>query len=153
MKYFVIFKVIHNNTGLPHIPKIYDFVENKTLNFIVMELLGKNVANYKKNKHNFNSVCALDILIQMLNAIESLHDRGYIHRDIKPTNFVMGKQNHNEAKSESMVYMVDFGLAKLHLDKNAKPIPPRMNTDFRGTLTYASLNAHNKKVYIFNRRN
>ena len=131
--------------GLPHIPKLYDFVENKTLNFIVMELLGKNVANYKKSKHDFNPLCAIDILIQMLNSIEALHDRGYIHRDIKPTNFVMGKYLPNDAKAENIVYMVDFGLAKLHLDKNMKAIPPRANTDFRGTLTYASLNAHNKK--------
>jgi tau tubulin kinase len=109
-----------------------------------MELLGKNVANFKRNKHDFNYKCAVDILIQMLNSIEVLHDRGYIHRDIKPTNFVIGRGNSKD-KSENIVYMVDFGLAKLHLDKNFKSLPPRTNTDFRGTLTYASLNAHNKK--------
>jgi len=42
-------------------------------------------------------------------------------------------------------YMVDYGLAKLHLDKSKKPLPPRLNTDFRGTLTYSSLNAHYKQ--------
>jgi tau tubulin kinase len=105
-----------------------------------MEYLGKNVANYKKSKNSFDNVLAYDILIQMLNAIENLHDRGLIHRDIKPSNFVMGKND------TPVVYMVDFGLAKIHLDRNSKPIPPRQNTDFRGTLTYASLNAHYKKV-------
>jgi serine/threonine protein kinase len=116
-----------------------------------MELLGKNVANYKKTKQNFNMITSYIILIQMLNAIEALHNRGYIHRDIKPTNFVMaGRDSENETK----VYMVDFGLAKIHLDKNSKPLPPRANTDFRGTLTYASLNAHHKKVYkLINYRN
>jgi serine/threonine protein kinase len=108
-----------------------------------MELLGKNVANYKKSKQNFNMITSYIILIQMLNAIEALHDRGYIHRDIKPTNFVMSK-THDE--NEIKVYMVDFGLAKIHVDKNFKPLLPRSNTDFRGTLTYASLNAHYKKV-------
>lgn len=49
----------------------------------------------------------------MLDAIEKLHDRGYIHRDIKPSNFVMGKGN-----SRNQVFMVDFGLAKLHLEPN-----------------------------------
>ena len=39
--------------------------------------------------------------------------------------------------------MIDFGLAKKHLI-NGTPLPPRQNTDFRGTITYASLNAHNK---------
>jgi len=39
--------------------------------------------------------------------------------------------------------MVDFGLAKKHLF-NGVPLEPRQNTDFRGTITFASLNAHNK---------
>jgi serine/threonine protein kinase len=51
----------------------------------------------------------------MLDAIEKLHDHGFIHRDIKPSNFVVGK-----GKASKQVYMVDFGLAKMHLQKNGK---------------------------------
>lgn len=40
--------------------------------------------------------------------------------------------------------MIDLGLAKQHLNPNGNPIEPRANTDFRGTVTYASLNAHRK---------
>jgi tau tubulin kinase len=111
-----------------------------------MDLLGKNVANFKKSKQNYNMITSYVILIQMINSIEALHDRGYIHRDIKPTNFVMAKPVPGDSEGENKCYMVDFGLAKVHLDKNGKPFPPRANTDFRGTLTYASLNAHYKKV-------
>ena len=109
-----------------------------------MELLSENVASYKKNKTEFNEIIAYDILIQMLESIKQLHDKGYIHRDIKPTNFVMSKDE--PGVRNKTVYMVDFGLAKVHLDKNKKPLSARTNTDFRGTLTYASLNAHLKKV-------
>jgi len=85
----------------------------------------------------------------MLDAIERLHDKGYIHRDIKPSNFVMGK-----GKSRNQVFMVDFGLAKVHLGKDGTPpkhllgvpLEQRPIADFRGTVTYASLNAHNKIV-------
>lgn len=49
----------------------------------------------------------------MLDAIMNVHDRGYIHRDIKPSNFVMGR-----GKTRDKVFIVDFGLAKLHLQKN-----------------------------------
>lgn len=108
-----------------------------------MELLGKNVANHKKTKVSFDTINAYEILLQMLDSIEFLHDRGLIHRDIKPSNFVMGQENNINCNK---VYMVDFGLAKIHLDKFGKAIVPRINTDFRGTLTYASLNAHNKQV-------
>jgi hypothetical protein len=42
--------------------------------------------------------------------------------------------------------MVDFGLAKLHLNEDGRPIEKRESADFRGTVTFASLNAHNKVV-------
>jgi len=126
--------------GLKHIPKIYNFIESKTQNCIVMELLGKNLSLHKKLHKNFDTDLAFILLHQMLDSIENLHNKGYIHRDIKPSNFVMDVNNSNQ------VYMVDFGLAKQHLDGNGTAIPARTNTDFRGTLTYASVNAHNKLV-------
>lgn len=49
----------------------------------------------------------------MLDAIEKVHDCGYIHRDIKPSNFVIGR-----GKTRNKVYMVDFGLGKAHFGKN-----------------------------------
>ena len=105
-----------------------------------MEILGKNISNFKKSKSPaFTDILAYDILLQMLNCIENLHSRGYIHRDIKPSNFVICLQEKN-------VYMVDFGLAKLHLNKNGEPYPERKSTDFRGTLAFASMNAHNRIV-------
>eukprot|EP00826_Nyctotherus_ovalis_P009600 TRINITY_DN1253_c0_g1_i2.p2 TRINITY_DN1253_c0_g1~~TRINITY_DN1253_c0_g1_i2.p2 ORF type:complete len:114 (+),score=3.96 TRINITY_DN1253_c0_g1_i2:601-942(+) len=77
----------------------------------------------------------------MLYAIEKVHDMGYIHRDIKPSNFVMGKKPNNH-----MVYIVDFGLCKQHLNSKGVPVDQRRTADFRGTVAYASLNAHNKIV-------
>lgn len=121
-------------------PKVYDFVENSHLNFIVMELFGKNISNLKKSLGPaFTDIIAYDILLQMLTCIENIHNRGYIHRDIKPSNFVISQNERN-------VYMVDFGLAKLHLNKNGEPFAERKNADFRGTIAFASMNAHNKIV-------
>lgn len=54
----------------------------------------------------------------------------------------MGKNDDEKNK----VFVVDFGLAKEHLDPVTKiPYVARRNTDFRGTIPYASLNAHNKQ--------
>ncbi len=92
----------------------------------------------------------------MLDAIKRLHERGYIHRDIKPSNFVMGK-----GKTKNQVFVVDFGLAKQHLSKNGTsadsnpigmPVDQRPTADFRGTITYASLNAHNKIVPLLHEK-
>jgi len=182
------YEILKSLQGLNHVPIVYDFVDNSPtkategkeasqtqnsttgitgLNFIVMELLGKNVANFKKSCQSFSHLIAYEILIQMLDAIEDLHERGYIHRDIKPANFVIkeirnvpnnltinniSKKDQSDSnsvphnsKNNLKIYMVDYGLAKVHLDKNSRPLPPKLNTDFRGTLTYASLNAHYKK--------
>ena len=52
------YKILSKLQELPHIPKVYDFIENyqsneklKNLNFIEMELLGKNLSNFKKTFH------------------------------------------------------------------------------------------------------
>jgi serine/threonine protein kinase len=105
-----------------------------------MELLGKNISSYKKSKgKNFTSIESIDILIQMLGCIEEVHNKGYIHRDIKPSNFVMDL-------TEKKVFIVDFGISKLHLDTQGNVFPKRAKVDFRGTLSYASLNSHQKIV-------
>lgn len=52
----------------------------------------------------------------------------------------------NTPEDKHLVYLVDFGLAKEHLDMNTgEAHPQRKNTDFRGTIPYASLGAHFKK--------
>lgn len=49
----------------------------------------------------------------MLSSIENVHRAGFVHRDIKPSNFVMGRA---EDPDRNVVYLVDFGLAKEHID-------------------------------------
>lgn len=120
------------------IPRVYDYIEGK-ISFIVMELLGLNIVSYIK-LYSPEMISKINILIQMLNAIEIIHNEGYVHRDIKPSNFVLGLK-----ENKDKIYIVDFGLSKKHLDKNLNSIPAKKITDFRGTLTYASMNAHNKK--------
>lgn len=44
------------------------------------------------------------------------------------------------------LYLLDFGLTRLHLDSSGKPKPPRARADFRGTSVYASLHAHKHMV-------
>ena len=73
----------------------------------------------------------------MIQRIEFIHNKGYLHRDIKPDNFVIGR-----GKKASKVYIIDFGLAKRYLLKDGGHIPYRDNKNLTGTARYASLNTH-----------
>jgi len=102
-----------------------------------MELLGPSMAWLKRNyPYGMPRKLATKYLIDMLEAIWKTHELGFIHRDIKASNFVL-----NEKKG--VVYLVDFGLAKQHLKANdSTPVTPWKHAEFRGTVSFASLNAH-----------
>ena len=75
----------------------------------------------------------------MISRIEYLQRKGYIHRDIKPDNFLIGK----ELANQSTVYMIDYGLAKRYKDpQTGVHIPYKDGKNLTGTARYASVNTH-----------
>jgi serine/threonine protein kinase len=73
-----------------------------------------------------------------LSRVEFVHARSFIHRDIKPDNFLMGL-----GKKANQVHIIDFGLAKKYRDpKSHIHIPYRENKNLTGTARYASINTH-----------
>ena len=78
----------------------------------------------------------------MLTSIENTHRSGIVHRDIKPSNFVKGLPGQPD---QNELYLIDFGLAKQHLNEIGQVQPARAQSDFRGTVPYASLASHFKK--------
>lgn len=73
-----------------------------------------------------------------ISRIEYVHSKSFIHRDIKPDNFLMGL-----GKRANQVNVIDFGLAKKFRDpKTHIHIPYRENKNLTGTARYASINTH-----------
>jgi serine/threonine protein kinase len=103
-----------------------------------MDLLGINLAKARRClEQRYSLKIVIQILIEMLTSIKEVHERGFIHRDVKASNFVLCRESRR-------IFIVDFGLAKRHLDQVTKcPMPRRRKADFRGTVSFASLNAHN----------
>ncbi len=90
---------------------------------MIMELLGpslEDLFNVCRRKLSLKSV--LMIADQVLDRIEFVHSRRHLHRDIKPDNLLIGKNQKSQ-----YIYIIDFGLAKKFLNKDGKHIPYREN--------------------------
>lgn len=100
-----VYKALCGGVGIPFIRW---FGTECDYNAMVIDLLGpslEDLFNYCNRKFSFKTVLLL--ADQLLCRIEFIHARCFIHRDIKPDNFLMGI-----GKRGSQVNVIDFGLAK-----------------------------------------
>lgn len=97
-----ILKALHN---VPHISHLYDSFSEDGMHFIVMRLVkGKSLTEYQKEN---GGTIPIDLLKKLLPSalitLDQMHDRGIIHRDICPGNFIINEDN--------TLYLIDFGTA------------------------------------------
>lgn len=115
------------------VPRFVACGHTAEVNYLIMQLLGPSVMELKKKttEDRFSIGTAVRIADQMVCALQSLHDIGYVHRDVKPSNFVIGLSK-DDVRS---VFMLDFGLCRQYVDPvTGKQRPPRMRCGFRGTV-------------------
>ncbi|KAG8489026.1 hypothetical protein CXB51_017118 [Gossypium anomalum] len=128
-------RVLHI-AGIPHLKW---FGVETDYNVMVIDLLGpslEDLFNYCNRKLSLKTV--LMLADQMINRVEYMHSKGFLHRDIKPDNFLMGL-----GRKANQVYVIDYGLAKKYRDlQTHKHIPYRENKNLTGTARYASVNTH-----------
>ncbi|KAL0437355.1 UNVERIFIED_CONTAM: Casein kinase-like protein 6 [Sesamum radiatum] len=131
-----IYMLLQGGTGIPNLKW---FGVESEYNVMVIDLLGpslEDLFNYCNRKLSLKTV--LMLADQLINRVEYTHSRGFLHRDIKPDNFLMGL-----GRKANQVYIIDFGLAKKYRDlQTHKHIPYRENKNLTGTARYASVNTH-----------
>jgi serine/threonine-protein kinase len=110
-----------SQTGHPHIVEVLDFgtsLDGRP--YMVMELLhGRNLHELLHAEGRLPQRRAVDICLQMCDALGAAHVRGVIHRDLKPANVFLVERD----DTKDFVKLLDFGLAQL-TDPNKIPEVP-----------------------------
>ena len=89
----------------------------KKCQVIVTELLQESLWDiFDPMDGEFSLQCACEVGIRIISAIESLHNLGFLHKDIKPDNILV--------KGEEVV-LIDMGLASKYEDSEGNHIPER----------------------------
>jgi len=128
--------IYHYLNNVPRIPTVKWYGKDEYNYYMVINLLGKSLQDLKKKHYIFPLKLVLQIGIQLIELLQKIHEKGLIHRDIKPDNFLFGLND--ESKK---LHIIDFGFCKSFI-KDDKHMPLKKTRNLIGSNTYASINAH-----------
>lgn len=121
------------------ITKMHDYGYEGDKLFMIIDLLDHSLEDlFQARGKKFSLSTVLKIGLQIISRLETFHLKGFLHRDIKANNFMIGRGDERD-----LVYIIDFGLAKRYRDsKSGKHIPFRDGKSLVGTARYASIASH-----------
>lgn len=96
----------------PNIVKIYDFVEDYTAYYIVMEIIKNDINKHMKLHGMYSEDKAKMIIFFVLLAVRYIHANHIVHRDIKTSNILIDCTSNNSI----IVKVADFGLSTFMID-------------------------------------
>ena len=133
---FKLYKILQGGIGIPHIRW---YGPERDYNVLVMDLLGPSLEDlFNFCSRRFTMKTVLMLATQMIGRIEFIHNKNYIHRDMKPDNFLMGI-----GRQCNKLFLIDYGLARKFRDNRTRQhIAYREGKNLTGTSRYASINGH-----------
>ena len=104
-------KICRHLTPSKGISQVRYYGVDQENSYVVFDLLGVSLDTYMERLKKFSLKTTCNLGMQMIQRIEYIHEKGILHRDIKPDNFLMGKDDVN------LLYIIDFGLSKNYIYK------------------------------------
>jgi len=133
--------------GLKHlgVPKLVangSHVKNgQTYRFLVMERFGSDLQRILDNSegNKFTTKTSCSVTLQVLDSLEYIHSQGYVHKDVKGSNLLVGLG----LDGQHLVHLVDYGLcSKFRVGDLHKQYKHDTRWAHEGTMEYTSRDAH-----------
>ncbi|GAX84656.1 hypothetical protein CEUSTIGMA_g12077.t1 [Chlamydomonas eustigma] len=122
------------------IPKVHYKGQQDDFYIMVMDLLGPSLWDvWNQQFQHLSETYAACVAVESLAILQALHNKGYVHGDVKPENFLLGSAGSGKEKK---LFLVDLGLATKWKERGTHVRYDQRPDDFRGTVRYASVHAH-----------
>ncbi len=93
----------------PHVVAVYDLVDQEEQQYLVMEYVeGTNLSGLLRARGPLQPDAAAALLGQAADALAAAHEAGIVHRDVKPSNMLVGE--------DGQLKLSDFGIARADAD-------------------------------------
>lgn len=123
--------------GIAGIATLKYFGQEGDYRMLIMSLHGSSLETLHEKLGRFSLKTTVMLADQMLARLEYIHAAGYVHRDLKPDNFLVGKGAYAHR-----IFMIDFGLSSKYLTSEGAHREMTSGKSFLGTSRFASLRTH-----------